>query len=257
MLARSLAVLALALSLVPASQTQAQPPASQKSIEVDGQVALHSFMSLSDNHLQKMAQTLQVLADTEVARSGDWKQIEPRLKEVGDINLPAVLWFAHPDGSYWIVGKGKAEPNLSDRPYFPKLIGGKTIIGSLVIGKTSGRPSAVVAVPVRDANHKVVGALGGSIFLDQMSDLIRKEMGVGKGEIFYSFDSTPLLGLVWTRDMIMADPLSSPELQAPFREMLSSDEGIIHYTFRGKQRTVVYRRSPLTGWWYAFGVLPD
>jgi hypothetical protein len=37
--------------------------------------------------------------------------------------------------------------------------------------------------------------------------------------------------------------------------MLSRDQGVVAYSFEGRDRVVAYRRSPLTGWWYAFGVL--
>jgi hypothetical protein len=28
---------------------------------------------------------------------------------------------------------------------------------------------------------------------------------------------------------------------------------VVTYSFRGRERTMLYRRSPVTGWWYAFG----
>jgi hypothetical protein len=37
--------------------------------------------------------------------------------------------------------------------------------------------------------------------------------------------------------------------------MLANDEGTDSYTFRGKKRVVIYRKSPLTGWRYGFGMV--
>jgi hypothetical protein len=39
------------------------------------------------------------------------------------------------------------------------------------------------------------------------------------------------------------------------REILSREQGVVSYDFRGKRRTVLYRHSPVTDWWYAFGML--
>jgi hypothetical protein len=46
-----------------------------------------------------------------------------------------------------------------------------------------------------------------------------------------------------------------PQLDAAIREILSREEGVVSYSFRGTRRTVLFRRSPLSGWWYAFGTL--
>ena len=32
---------------------------------------------------------------------------------------------------------------------------------------------------------------------------------------------------------------------------------LVHYHFRGKPRTVLYRKSHVSGWWYAFGRVWD
>lgn len=52
------------------------------------------------------------------------------------------------------------------------------------------------------------------------------------------------------------DQAGDAELAAAFEEMLSKEAGVIDYTFRNQKRTVAYRKSPVTGWWYAFGVVP-
>lgn len=44
-------------------------------------------------------------------------------------------------------------------------------------------------------------------------------------------------------------------MRKAFTEMLATSEGTVTYTFRGRSRTVLCRKSPVTGWWYALGVL--
>jgi hypothetical protein len=59
---------------------------------VDGRVALHSLISLSDGHLQKTADALTALATTDALRSSEWERIRAPLAETARMNLPAVYW---------------------------------------------------------------------------------------------------------------------------------------------------------------------
>lgn len=224
---------------------------------VDGQVALHSFMALSDAHLKKLADLLQFLGTTDDARSGQWERVRGPLAGVAPMTVPAVLWFARPDGSYWTVTEGRAG-NLSDRAYFPRVLAGQTVIGDLVVSRSTNRNTAIVAVPVRGRDGAVAGVLGASVHLDRLGALVRQEMGGLPGDLlFFAIDSTPMGALHSDPTMIFTEPmrLGDEGMRQAFTEMLSRSEGTVTYTFRGGPRTVLYRKSPVTGWWYAMGVM--
>jgi hypothetical protein len=236
------------------TDTAGQPPAGV--FTVDGRIALGSLMSLSDGHLQKLSDSLQTLAATPEARSGDWGQIQGPLGALVPSNIPALLWFALPDGSYWSVQEGKAAGSLSDRTYFPRVLAGKKVMGDLVVSKATGKCAAIVAVPVFRPDGSIAGALGGSVYLDQLSALIRQEMDLVGSVVFFSFDAEPLVALNWDPTLIFLDPMTlGDEIKNAFLEMLSKEQGVVSYTFRDQQRTLLYRKSPVTGWWYGFGVV--
>jgi hypothetical protein len=240
--------------------TQERPaaiPGPAPAFTVDGHVALHSLMALSDAHLQKLADAMHMLASTDAARSADWARIRAPLAEAARMNVPAVNWFALPDGSYWSVQEDRAAGNLSDRPYWPRLLAGQAVIGDLVVSRATGRNTAIVAVPVRGRDHVVVGVLGGSVHLDSLSALIRRDMQLQSNHLFYSLDAEPLVGLHVDPETIFLHPLQEgdPDVERAIREMLSNEEGMVSYSFGGNRRDVLYCRSPVTGWWYAFGVL--
>ena len=226
---------------------------------VDSDVALSSLIAVSDGHLQKMADSLELVAAFDEVRSADWERVEPKLAAAAEQNVAALNWFALPDGSYWSVQHGQEEGNLAARAYFPRVLGGETVIGELVVSRATGQPVAIVAVPVLDADGDVVGVLGASVYLDRLSQRIERELGVGDDQIFYSFDDTPLVALVWDPELVFLDPMAAgePELAGAFREMLERESGTVSYSFRGRERTVVYRRSDVTGWWYAFGIIHE
>ncbi len=254
-----LAAAALAGNPLPVAAEDGQPAAQNASpFLVRGEIALSSLQALGDGHLRKMGDALQMLAETPEARSASWERIRPLLETLAERNVDALVWFARPDGSYRAVGGGKEPGNLASRPYFPTLLQGKPVLGALVVSKATGKSSAIVASPIRGADGRVVGVLGSSIYLDRLSARLKQEMGLGSGEIFYSFDKAPIIALNWDPALILLDPLKlEPAVTRAFEEMLGRTEGVVRYEFRDTVRTVLYRRSPVTGWWYAFGVLGE
>jgi hypothetical protein len=119
---RLLGVVALAGALALGgcrTHTQERAPAVSgptPAVTVDGHVALHSLVALSDAHLQKLADAMRMLATTDAARSADWQRIGAPLAEVARMNVPAVNWFALPDGSYWSVQEGRARATWRTAP---------------------------------------------------------------------------------------------------------------------------------------------
>ena len=234
-------------------------PTEPQDFVVEGRVALASLVALSDGHLTQIASSFQLLASSDDGRSSDWERIRGRLAAVEEVNVPGLFWFALADGSYWSVQQGQAAGNLTDRPYWPRLMAGQIVIGDLVASKATGRSSAIVAVPVTSGTGTVIGVIGGSVYLDSLSLLIKREIDLQPNQIFFSVDATPIGALQDDPEQIFLDPydLSEPELERAIREMLTREEGVVNYSFRGKRRTVLYRRSEVSGWWYAFGRVWD
>lgn len=227
------------------------------SFSVDGKVALSSFIALSDAHLQKMLHGLQELAVSEKALAGDWSQIADDLARLSQDNIPALIWYALPDGSYHAVGVGKAQGNLKQRAYWPRLMQGNAVIGDLVVSTQTGKPVAIIAVPVLRPDKTVVAVIGTSVYLDKLSKIISEEMGLSDNLIFYSFDASPLIGLHSDESLIFYQPYQegSREVKNAFDDMIAHKEGSVSYLFHGRKRTLLYRTSSFTGWWHAFGIL--
>lgn len=246
-------VLALTIVAIPATH------AASQTITIQGKIGLASLVALSDAHLKAMADSLYVLAGSRAARSGEWRLIKGPLARVAKRNVAALNWFATPDGSYWSVQNGKEAGNLTGRHYFPRVLKGHTVIGDMVVSKSTDNPVAIVAVPVRGESGSVVGVLGASVYLDKLSVRLGREMALDKGVIFYSLDHTGRVGLNWDPSLIFLKAQRSGDdgLTRAMREILSKEHGTVSYRFRGRERRVLFRRSALTGWWLVFGVVPE
>lgn len=244
---------ALVLAAPPAIRAQEAPA----SIQVDARIALASLESLCDSHLANILDGLEALSATRKARSADWTEIEGPLRRFQSVlELPAVVWFSTASGTYWTVDGGRQSATIADRPYFARLVRGQNVVGDLVVSRSTGKPVAVVAVPVLDANRKLLGVLGASVRLDALSALIKREMDVGSGEIFFSVDGSGVVGIAANSAFILRDVKGiSPEVHLAFAKILTTDSGTVTYLLHGEQRAVIYRKSPFTGWRYAFGVV--
>ena len=250
--------IAVAALLIPITADAGSQAAhgQQATIEVSGDVALSSLMTLGDGYLRKLADSFAALAATNDGRSEDPAVFAPALRVIAERNVSALVWRMRKSGEYWSVQEGEMPGNLSQRGYFTDVLAGKTVIGSLVVSTATKRSVAIVAVPIRDAAGAVIGAYGASVYLDKLSAQLRTEMALPDAAIFYSFDAEPLLALEWDPSLIFVDPLSlDPEVRGAFTYMLSRKDGTVRYRFRDEWRTILFRRSEVTGWWYALGVL--
>jgi Cache domain len=222
---------------------------------VDGSVALASLISLADNHFETMGDTLITMAASPAAASGDWSQIEPELRKAASVNVAAIVYYANTDGVYWTITGGKQPTTIADRPYFKRAMAGQRTIGDLVQSRSTGKAVAVLALPVTGKDGKVNGMLGASIYLDQLSTLLVDEMRLQPGMVFWALDPHGTIALHSDTSNVFAQPgKMTPALAKVTAKMLSENSGSETYVYKGRTRTVIFRKSPLTGWTYGFGI---
>ena len=175
--------------------------------------------ALADSNIKNCVNTLEVLATTEEVKSGDWEIMLPLLTKTDEVMLPGPKWFALPDGSYYVVGMGKTDKNITDRAYFPVVMSGSNTYNELVVSRSTGEKVLVVAVPVI-REGEVIGALGISVFLEDLSDIISEQLKLSDDLVFYAITAENQLALHTDTEMILEDEPESPEnsvsLTAPF-----------------------------------------
>lgn len=251
--------LVIVMTISYAVNTPAETKTMDATISVNEKGVLPALVSLIDGHIQKVTDCLTLVAMTDEAKSGQWDIMKNLLDEVIKVNIPSVIWFTRPDGSYYTTEKGFiANQNLKDRDYFPIVMSGKPVIGSLVFSKSTGKKSVVVTVPVMKKD-KVIGAVGASIFLEQFSDLIIKEMNLSDDIIFYALDKDAQTVIHRDTFRVFQHPtqLGNETLATAITQIMSQPEGSAEYIFQGETRVIYYQTSPLTGWRIVLGkVMP-
>lgn len=225
----------------------AQPPS-----EKDAQSLLSAFMSYTDLRIGSVQNRLKTMAATTEAQSGKWEKMKELLSGYQRSDDGLIIWYVRPDGTYFTVDKGLMDQKLSDRAYFPDLMAGREVTGALVISKSTGQRSAVIAVPVRKAG-KVIGAVGATLFLDKLSEQLSSILSLRSDVSFFALAPNGLTTIHAKTDRHFLDPreLGSVTLKDAADEMLSNDSGEVGYVFDNAQKKAIYRTSPLTGWKFA------
>lgn len=163
-------------------------------LKIGGEIGVSAAVTLTKCHIESLVHSMEVMAMTEDVKSGDWEGMLGLLKKFKQDQVPAAVWFVLQDGSYFTVTKGKTDKNLKDRAYFPGLMAGNTVIGNLVVSKSTGKKSMIAAVPVKDGG-KVIGALGVSVFLDNLSEIIVNELQLPDDMVFYAVNEQGQIAL--------------------------------------------------------------
>lgn len=219
-------------------------------------VAVKQFKSLAETELRSALDLLRVVAALPEAQRGDWAALKPSLEGVSKARPDAsAVWFARPDGTYWTVEKGATGQSLRDRAYFPALVSGQSVEGALVVSRSTGQRSVVVAEPIRRGGQ-VVGAVGLSLSVEQLSNALKQQLALPANMIFYALDSKGQTALHYDPKLMFAFPsdMGGPTLKTAVREILSRQSGSVRYEFRGVPKTVYFERSKLLGWVFVLGV---
>ncbi|NTW56557.1 MAG: hypothetical protein HGB20_05880 [Chlorobiaceae bacterium] len=222
-------------------------------IKLEPQTALSLFTGLVEEHIASILRTERALALTTEARSGRWEAVKPMLDSFSkDLPTDATLWYALPDGSYYITETGKlADQNLKDRTYFPKLLAAQEVSGELVISKSTGHRSVIVAVPVT-LNDKVIAAIGASVRVHLISDLVSAHMTLPENTYFYALDPGAKIVIHRYAERLFknVDDVADENLGDAFRNVMKTDEGTFDYQLNGKKITSIYQKSIPLGWYF-------
>ena len=225
-------------------------------LQVDAQIALHGLRGLVEVRLRDVAGALKLLAGTSQVKSGDWTTMKPLLASFGNTGVPAnAIWFVRPDGYYYTVESDYTGLNLLGRSYFPALITGHSVLGTLVISLSTGKRSVIIAEPVFNQVGQVIGGIGVSYSVDQLSQEIDNQMQLPAQMVFYALDMSGQTALHRNPALMFEYPsdMGSPSLSSAVQEMLTKQSGIITYIFRDMRKTVFFERSSILGWVFALG----
>ena len=207
---------------------------------------LPAFSALVSARIHGIAAAMEALAITDELEGADWNRIRPLLVRLEQEYPEARFWYARPDGSYYTTVDNLTSANLKDRSYFPGVLAGETSIGTVVVSKSTGRNTAIIAVPVRDEGE-VNGILGTSVYCDTLEQVLFRDFALPEGYYAFAVDSAGMPVLDSLPDRIFSlDENTLPQV----RDMR---EGQVHYSYEGTGHEAVFRTEKVTGWKVGIG----
>ncbi|WP_164926889.1 PDC sensor domain-containing protein [Chlorobaculum tepidum] len=182
-----------------------------------------------------------------------WDEVRPLLDRFSrDLPTNATVWFMMPDGSYYATAKGGfTDQNLKDCTCFPKLIGGKEVLGELVISRSTGQRSIVVAAPVV-ADGKVVAAVGVSVDAVKLIEVVESRMTLPENAYIYALDAKTKVTLhrYQARTFKTVFEIGNESLGDTFKKVMHREQGVFNYSLEGKKMNSIFRKSPVHGWYF-------
>ena len=147
--------------------------------------------------------------------------------------------------------EGRVGANFRERDYFiGALKEGRATIGKPIIGKLSKKPTFVMAVPVRDRQGKVIGALAGvtdlekSNFLDKLTE---ERYGKTGGYMLVAVQHR--LIITATDKRWIMQPLAAPGVDSHTDRFIRGDEGYaVDVDPRGEEVLNASKHIPVADW---------
>ena len=201
-----------------------------------------------DTMLMNTLASLELIASTPEAKNGDWKGIKRYLKQLEAVT-PGVYFYVLPDGNYYSVALDYTNLNLSNRGYFKSLFDGNRVMGFPIYSRSSGKKSALMAAPVV-VDGKVTGALGASVFLDDLHDKLNREFALPQNYTWFVLNAEGTSMLDDDSDFIFMNALKqgSESLHDAVSEALKNESGPMQYALDGTRRGE-YLKLPNMEWW--------
>ncbi len=214
--------------------------------------ALGGLVSITTDYIQQVEDGLAELSGDSDIITMEWELIEPKLADFEQDWF--ITFLIKPDGSYMRPGIGMEDKNLSDRDYFPILMGGECFDNSFHVSKSTGKKSMMTGCPLLK-NDEVVGAVGASIFLGNLGEMIREGMGLDGSSIFFivNSDSMTIISSDNTDDFTYAMDMGNPSLKAAAEEIFTKKSGKTSYTYDGRDRNVYFTYDENLGWFFVYG----
>lgn len=239
------------LSLTLCLPSQASAQTHRGTATVNAEVALSAYQGLVEEHLSGVLRSARAIALSSEARSARWEQVKPMLDRLSaDLDTDATVWFALPDGSYYSTeSQGLTDLSLKDRPYFPALMSGEDIQGALVVSKSTDHRSVIVATPVKE-DGKVVAAIGVSLRVRLISQLVEKHLALPANMYFFSLNPDALIATHRNIDRMFKHPtdIGDESIGPGFADSLTKDKGQFDYPLHGKKVRTIFSKSSVLGW---------
>jgi len=236
--------------------------AAQKALAENTEQSIKALAASSSKEtglwLEEKKTYIAALANTPLLQDGDREAVSLYLSnELGRLKQYESLFVTDEKGDYYSCTRSsdgtitRLGGNLSDRPYFPEVMKGSTIISNPVASKATGNPVVVVALPIKKEG-RVVGVMGGAIAIEE---LIQRVSAIKVARSGYAFvvqgDGLAVIHPdknVTMKLNFLKDGNSDANLRGAIGQAVQGKNGITRYVWGDVEKYAGYAAVPGTDW---------
>lgn len=218
-------------------------------VEEIAQIKVAKLVQYADDTIHEWKEKIHLLADLDEVKEMDFQRLNKLTSSEKDLFEDfASIIMADLKGNY--EGTNGAKGNIEDRDYFKEVIQGKIAVSEPVISKSTGLPIIVVAAPIKDASNNIIGLIGATINLSNITDIVNTEK---LGDTGYAY-------MINDKGVVMAHPNNDFILKENFLEndnkslvgitkkMIEGQVGVDNYKYEDAKKIVAYEPIKSTGW---------
>ena len=173
---RIIPAVAIIMILFTITTTWKQNTEQQESMEKHQEELAERVSMEVATKIENLRIELQWSASQKAIQSMDPEQYDEVLAQFFNDNIDdfALMFVAHPDGTYYVANKGFQKATLTDRKYFVEVMRDhkEFAMTSPDVSKSTGEMKYTLAVPIKNTSGAVIGVLAANIKLSTLSDII-------------------------------------------------------------------------------------
>ncbi|MCT4563619.1 MAG: methyl-accepting chemotaxis protein [Maledivibacter sp.] len=218
-------------------------------VEEIAQIKVEKLVNFANDLVHEWKEKVHLLADLDETKKMDFHRLKKLVSSEEDLfrDFTAVI-LSDAEGNYEATNGGKGK--IKDRGYFQEVMQGKVAVSKPVISKTTGLPIIVVAAPIKDDGNNIIGLIGATINLSNITDIVNSEK-FGDSGYAYMIDIDGTIIVHPNDDFIMEENFlenDSESLIEITKKMIQGKTEVVNYEFDGEKKIAAYAPVKLTGW---------
>ena len=138
--------------------------------------------------------------------------------------------------------------DVADRGYIRNALAGRTNVGQAALNKVTGDPFVPLAVPVTDAEGRVIGAAASIFHLDFLWELIKNSTMGDSGYVYVTDASGLMIAHPDPATLFELDVTTLPGFEEIADRFLNGESGYGGYIYKGEAKTAGFAVVGETGW---------
>lgn len=201
-----------------------------------------------DGFLEQWKSQIELIAAADTLKQMDFSSFKAYVQQRQEtLSGYEMFYLADRNGNFKAtIG---SDGNISDREYFQRAIQGEVVVSDPVVSKATGKLVVVIVAPVKDQGGKILGLVGATMELTEISKQINTESFLNTG-YGYMIDSKGIVVAHPNEEMLGTKVLERPEksLVEITETMLEGNSGTGEYIYAGEKKLVGYAPVKSAGW---------